>query len=105
MTRGAGRGQREAEDTLLGDADVVDPLAVVVERDAGALVDQPVAAHEVGAPLGQPDRAGAVLLLVDHRDEDQIAAVRSPTGAGSEQAATTSAAVCDFMSSAPRPQT
>ena len=62
------RRQAELVDALLGDADAVEAAAVVRDHGAAALVEQHVAAHEVGVVLGQPDRAlAAADLLVDDR--------------------------------------
>ena len=98
---------REAEDALLGDAAEVDLPALELERVAAALVDDVVAAHLVGvlarrataAPIDPPASSSAVKISLSSPDSG-----RQPSSASSSAAAA-SAATCDFMSSAPRPQT
>jgi hypothetical protein len=79
---GAVGHEREPEDALLADRHRVDGLAAQAEGLAAALVEQVVAAREVGPLGGQPLGAGAVLLLVGHRDHQQVAACRAPAFAG-----------------------
>ena len=78
MAGHAGCREFEAKDALLAAADAVIAAAVELERAAGTLVDQQIAANLVGVLLGQP--AGADItarLLVGDEDELQ----RSPRGA------------------------
>ena len=101
----AARAHAEAERALLGAADAVEPPVAVRHHGAAALVDEPVDAGGVRALLGQPLGAEpAAGLLVDDRDQLQLAARRAPAGRARCATATASAAVCDFMSIAPRPQ-
>ena len=99
-------GDGVAEDPLLGTADAVAAPARVLEHLAPALVDEQVAADLLrvvrGEPLGAQLASG---LLVDDGAtiNSSPRAGRQPSRA-SEAPAAISAATCDFMSIAPRPQ-
>ena len=72
----------EPEDALLAERERVEAAPVALERDAAALVDDEVGAHEVGPLLAQPLGAvGRARLLVGGRDDQQLAARRPPAAA------------------------
>jgi hypothetical protein len=73
--------EAEAEDALLADAHGEDAAVLVRDDGAAALVEEEVAAHEVGVVLADPLRALlAAGLLVDDADDEQVAAGRPPPG-------------------------
>ncbi len=99
------RRQLEAVHALLGDADAVQAPAVVRDVRAGTLVQEEVAAHE--ARGGSRSARSRPRPRRSPRRRPRRSAGRRAPGASpsraSETPAATSAAVCDFMSSAPRP--
>ena len=77
------RAHAQPADALLAERDGVEAPAPEVDRDPAALVDDQVAADEVGALLAQPARAqlrSALLVGGDHHQ--QIARRGPPSGAG-----------------------
>ena len=100
------RAHREAEGALLGAADAEQAAVAIGDDRAGALVEQEVAADEVGrscvrycAPWSPPTSSSTTLMIFSSPRGG-----RQPSRA-SAAPATTSAAVWDFMSIAPRPHT
>ncbi len=75
-------GQREAKHALLSDRHGVAALGAHRQHLAAALVEQEVAAHELGALRAYPLGTRAALLLVGHRDQQEIPARRAPALAG-----------------------
>ena len=75
----AARGEREAEDALLGDAHSVDAPVAVADQLAGALVHDEIGAHVLRLLSAEPLRpVPGAALLVGGEDELQLARLRSP---------------------------